>query len=53
MLDGNVRVFCLTNARLNFTEQASYFVSNRFQCLRGAAFCAQGSVLFCSLGLGE
>lgn len=31
LLDGNVRVFCLTNARLTFAEQASYFVSNRFR----------------------
>jgi hypothetical protein len=34
LLDGNVRVFCLTNARLNFAEQASYFVSNRFRILQ-------------------
>ena len=34
LLDGNVRVFCLTNARLNFTEQAYYFVSNRFRILQ-------------------
>jgi hypothetical protein len=34
LLDGNVRVFCLTNARLNFGEQANYFVSNRFRILQ-------------------
>ena len=34
--DGNVRVFCLTNAGLTFAEQASYFVSNRFRIIQAS-----------------
>jgi hypothetical protein len=36
LLDGNVRVFCLTNASLSFAEQASYFVQNRFRIIQAA-----------------
>lgn len=32
-LDGNVRVFCLTNARLTFADQIDYFTTNRFRIL--------------------
>jgi PIN like domain len=32
--DGKVKVFCLTNARLTFAEQASYFLTNRFRILQ-------------------
>ena len=34
LLDGNVRVFCLTNARLTFADQVSYFMANRFRILQ-------------------
>src|SRR6266481_48436 len=36
LLDGNVRVFCLTNAGLNFAEQVNYFVRNRFRIIQAA-----------------
>ena len=31
LIEGRVRVFCLTNANLGFAEQAAYFVTNRFR----------------------
>lgn len=36
LLDGNVRVFCLTNAGLKFAEQVNYFVYNRFRIIQAA-----------------
>ena len=33
---GQVRAFCLTNANLTFTEQAEYFVHNRFRILQAS-----------------
>jgi hypothetical protein len=36
LTDGKVRAFCLTNAGLGFTEQAAYFVDNRFRIIQAA-----------------
>jgi PIN like domain len=42
--EGNVRAFCLTQANLTFTEQAEYFVYNRFRILQ--ASCKLGPYLY-------
>jgi PIN like domain len=34
LLDGNVRVFCLTGARLTFADQIGYFTTNRFRIVQ-------------------
>jgi len=34
LITGRVRAFCLTNANLTFTEQAEYFVRNRFRIIQ-------------------
>src|SRR5215472_4607333 len=34
LLEGNVRVFCLTNAGLTFADQVDYFLANRFRILQ-------------------
>jgi len=36
LMDGKVRVFCLTNASLGFADQAAYFVGNRFRIIQAA-----------------
>jgi hypothetical protein len=36
LIEGKVRVFCLTNANLGFADQAAYFVNNRFRILQAA-----------------
>ncbi len=34
LLDGNARVFCLTNVQLTFADQVGYFTMNRFRILQ-------------------
>ena len=34
LMEGNVRVFCLTNGRLTFADQASYLLANRFRIIQ-------------------
>jgi hypothetical protein len=36
LIDGKVRVFCLTNANLTFAEQAAYLMTNRHRILQAA-----------------
>jgi hypothetical protein len=36
LADGKVRVFCLTNAHLTFSEQASYFLVNQHRIIQAS-----------------
>jgi PIN like domain len=36
LIEGRVRVFCLTNANLSFADQAGYFMTNRFRIIQAA-----------------
>jgi PIN like domain len=37
LIQGKVRVFCLTNANLGFAEQAVYFMANRHRIIQAAS----------------
>ncbi len=36
LTDGNVRLFCLTNAQLTFAEQAQWFLTNRYRIIQAS-----------------
>ncbi|HEY1618942.1 MAG TPA: hypothetical protein VGG25_15070, partial [Streptosporangiaceae bacterium] len=36
LIQGKVRVFCLTNANLAFADQAAYFMTNRHRIIQTA-----------------
>jgi len=36
LADGNVRLFCLTNAQLTFTDQADWFLANRHRIIQAS-----------------
>jgi len=36
LTDGNVRLFCLTNARLTFADQAEWFLANRHRIIQAS-----------------
>src|SRR5262245_59380742 len=36
LTDGNVRLFCLTNAQLTFAEQAQWFLTNRNRIIQAS-----------------
>jgi hypothetical protein len=37
LIQGNVQVFCLTNANLGFADQAGYFMTNRHRIIQAAS----------------
>ncbi len=37
LTEGRLRAFCLMNANLGFTEQAAYFMANRFRIIQACA----------------
>ena len=36
LTDGNVRLFCLTNAQLTFADQAEWFLANRYRIIQAS-----------------